>query len=304
MGRRAITFRQNDHHVSAYAKVAVSHTVQRRDLEPEYTRPAIDSAEPGDFTSQNGTASRAAPDEQHEQHTAEHTRPPADAGNTAARYRLRTRPRRCVSTIRNTKTLTRPPERPKKRSRTIGERVGDAVYNTVIVAGGIGVAAYRYWKGSNDGEEEQHASTSFSPDQRIPGSFNYKEADKDEDYVDIDIERPASGTSTPTRTPRKKVYKVHNRLRNVQSPKSKPKKQPKKDKGSNDRLDSMSAQLSAMIADGQKALSEPAQIDEEDLEDEVVPPSSSFTFTQSLPQSRSDYSIGEGLRAAASLYSK
>lgn len=66
----------------------------------------------------------------------------------------------------------------------------------------------------------------------------------------------------------------------------------------------MSARLSAMIADGQKALVEPAQLDDEDLEDEVLPPSTSFTFTQTLPRQESNYSIGEGLRAAASLYSK
>ncbi|TIA91787.1 hypothetical protein E3P99_00931 [Wallemia hederae] len=219
-------------------------------------------------------------------------------------------------------------ERPKKRSRTIGERVGEAVYNTAVLAGGIGVAAYRYWKGGNDGDAHAHAqhasaastSTSFSPDQRIPGAFNFRETDRDEDYVDIvdNNVRPSSGTSTPTRTPRKKMYRVNSRYRTVQSPKSVAKsgknnsssrkggskKSNTDDNDESSRLDSMSAQLSAMIADGQKALTQPAQLDEEDLQDDTIPPSSSFTFTQSLPHSRSDYSIGEGLRAAASLYSK
>lgn len=203
-------------------------------------------------------------------------------------------------------------ERPSKRTRTIGERVGEAVYNTVVVAGGIGAAAYRYWKGDGSQEKQPYdiPSTSYSPDQSIPGSFNYREAEKEDDYVDID--KPVfSPTNTPTRTPKKKVYRVNSRFRSVQSPKSKPRKQPKdkdKDKDkpddSNNRLDTMSARLSAMIADGQKALVEPAQLDEEDLEDEVLPPSTSFTFTQTLPRQESNYSIGEGLRAAASLYSK
>ena len=126
------------------------------------------------------------------------------------------------SSNRRANSLT---ERPKKRSRTIGERVGEAVYNTAVLAGGIGVAAYRYWKGGNDADADaQHASTSattsFSPDQRIPGAFNFRDTDRDEDYVDIVDNNVRSGTSTPTRTPRKKMYRVHSRYRTVQSPKS------------------------------------------------------------------------------------
>ncbi|TIB68249.1 hypothetical protein E3P77_01192 [Wallemia ichthyophaga] len=175
-------------------------------------------------------------------------------------------------------------QRPNKRCRTITERLGEAVYNTAVVAGGIGVAAYRFMK----------------------GSFNFK--DSEEDYVDL----PETST-TPTRTPRKqKQFKVQSK-RSIYSPKHSQHSHKLKDSNksryhhkhqqSNERLDNMSAQLSAMISDGQKALTQPAIVDEvfdDDVSENFHIPSSSFTFTQSIPESHSDYSIGDGLRTAAS----
>lgn len=195
-------------------------------------------------------------------------------------------------------------QRPNKRCRTITERLGEAVYNTAVVAGGIGVAAYRFMKG--DDNQEQLSTHTFSPDQRIPGSFNFK--DSEEDYVDL----PETST-TPTRTPRKqKQFKVQSK-RSIYSPKHSQHSHKLKDSNksryhhkhqqSNERLDNMTAQLSAMISDGQKALTQPAIVDEvfdDDVSENFHIPSSSFTFTQSIPESHSDYSIGDGLRTAAS----